>query len=94
MTETKETVRKKTKVSIGQDGTIRFIYDDKFKPFIRNNNDSERQPQPIKRASHVEPREDGWYADLSPVGGPELGPFDLRSDALAEEVKWLEENHI
>lgn len=45
----------------------------------------------IRRASHVEPSTDGrWLADLSPVGGPVLGPFDLRSDALAAEVSWLE----
>ena len=30
----------------------------------------------IRRASHVEPDEAGrWWADLSPVGGPRLGPF-------------------
>ena len=34
----------------------------------------------ISRASHVEPGPDGrWHADLSPVGGPVLGPFDRRS---------------
>jgi hypothetical protein len=45
----------------------------------------------IRRASHVEPRNDNsWYADLSPVGGPMLGPFDRRSDALDAERRWLE----
>jgi hypothetical protein len=44
----------------------------------------------IRRASHVEPDELGcWWADLSPVGGPKLGPFDLRSQALAAETTWL-----
>ena len=44
----------------------------------------------IQRASHVEPTEDGqWTADLSPVGGPCLGPFAARSEALAAEVRWL-----
>ena len=47
----------------------------------------------IKRASHVEPTEDGqWTADMSPVNGPVLGPFMTRSEALAKEVEWLEEN--
>lgn len=47
----------------------------------------------IKRASHVEPTEDGqWTADMSPVNGPILGPYETRSIALEEEVKWLEEN--
>ena len=41
----------------------------------------------IRRASHVEPAGDGqWWADLSPVRGPKLGPFALRSDALAAET--------
>jgi hypothetical protein len=45
----------------------------------------------IRRGSHVEPTGNGrWTADLSPVAGPVLGPFDLRSQALAAEVAWLE----
>lgn len=45
----------------------------------------------MRRASHVEPTEDGrWTADMSPVGGGVLGPFDRRSEALAAEVAWLE----
>jgi hypothetical protein len=47
----------------------------------------------ITRASHVEPTGDGkWTADMTPVGGPILGPFEKRSIALDEEVKWLKEN--
>ena len=42
------------------------------------------------RASHVEPADGGgWTADLSPSGGPLLGPFPLRSAALAAEADWL-----
>ena len=45
----------------------------------------------IKRASHVEPDEEGrWIADLSPLGGPRLGPFALRSEALEAEAAWLD----
>ena len=45
----------------------------------------------IARASHVEPDAEGrWFADLSPVDGPRLGPFTHRSDALAQETAWLE----
>lgn len=45
----------------------------------------------IARGSHVEPTDAGlWTADLSPVGGPLLGPFATRSEALAAEHKWLE----
>jgi hypothetical protein len=44
----------------------------------------------ITRASHVEPTDDGrWTADLTPVGGPVLGPFAFRSNALSIERRWL-----
>ena len=36
----------------------------------------------------------GWLADLSPVNGPVLGPFDRRSEALAAELAWLEANWL
>ena len=49
----------------------------------------------ISRASRVEPDQHGrWLADLSPIAGPILGPFDLRSEALAAEQAWLEVNWL
>jgi hypothetical protein len=45
----------------------------------------------IRRASQVEPDDTGrWWADLAPVGGPRVGPFVLRSEALTAERAWLE----
>jgi hypothetical protein len=45
----------------------------------------------ISRASHVEPDQHGrWLADMSPVGGGVLGPYELRSEALMAEQAWLE----
>lgn len=45
----------------------------------------------IRRASHVEPTDDGrWTADMAPMDGPVLGPYDHRSEALDAEVAWLE----
>ncbi len=45
----------------------------------------------ISRGSNVEPDESGaWWADLTPVAGPKLGPYGQRSEALAAEVEWLE----
>jgi hypothetical protein len=52
-------------------------------------------PASIVRASHVEPDEAGqWWADLSPVKGPRLGPFGLRSEALALEMRWLQQHWL
>jgi hypothetical protein len=49
----------------------------------------------IARASNVEPLPDGrWIADLGLAGGPVLGPFPKRSDALAAESEWLEANRL
>jgi hypothetical protein len=49
----------------------------------------------IRRASYVEPDQQGcWSADLSPVGGPTLGPFRSRSEALAAEHEWLTLNWL
>ena len=49
----------------------------------------------IARASHVEPDAAGrWHADLGPSGGPVLGPFARRSEALAAERAWLEAHRL
>ena len=49
----------------------------------------------ISRASHVEPDQHGrWWADMSPVSGPTLGPFPNRTEALAAEHSWLETNWL
>ncbi len=49
----------------------------------------------IRRGSHVEPDRAGqWWADLAPVAGPRLGPFDHRSQALDAERTWLEANWL
>jgi hypothetical protein len=65
-------------------GGIEFIYSDELVPLLDLG-----QPT-IRRASHVEPNEAGrWVADLSPVNGPKLGPFEKRQEALDAEVAWL-----
>ena len=77
------------KFIIRPDGTVTGIYADKFAPVLRSLGEVK-----VRRASHVEPTEDGqgWAADMSPVGGPMLGPFPLREEALAAEVAWLNEH--
>jgi hypothetical protein len=44
----------------------------------------------ITRASHVEPDAEGyWWADMEPSGGPVLGPYGSRAEALGAEREWL-----
>ena len=66
-----------TDIVIEANGVVRMIYDEVI--------DARAIGHPtIRRGSHVEPTPDGrWTADLSPVDGPILGPFDQRSQALA-----------
>ncbi|HEY1066241.1 MAG TPA: hypothetical protein VGE52_09035 [Pirellulales bacterium] len=69
-------------------GQVRCVYDEAI-------NLAAIGPPTILRASRVEPDHLGrWTVDLSPVAGPQLGPFALRSDDLAAERKWLEENWL
>jgi hypothetical protein len=69
-------------------GTVRGIYAEAIDL-------SQLGDMAIRRASHVEPDAAGrWWADLTPVGGPTLGPFDRRSEALAAEMTWLEEHWL
>lgn len=71
-------------LTVETDGTIRAIYADEIEPVLSLGLVS------IDRVSHVEPANGGgWTADMSPVGGPVLGPFGLRCEALAAEVAWL-----
>jgi hypothetical protein len=78
-------------LAVQPDGTAAAIYDDRLLPVL-----SGLGRPTIRRASHVEPVvEDGftigWQADLAPVGGPVLGPFASRREALEAELSWLRE---
>ena len=73
---------------IGADGVSRCLYGEDIDL-------GELGRLTISRASHVEPDEAGsWWADLSPIGGPRLGPFPRRSEALTAEKEWLEKHVI
>ncbi len=64
-------------------GSVRCIYDEGID--LR-----EIGTLKITRASHVEPESEGyWWADMGPVGGPVLGPYDSRSEAVGAERGWL-----
>ena len=73
---------------IQPDGQVRCVYAESI-------NLSAIGQLEIRRGSHVEPNRDGrWLADLAPVDGPLLGPFENRSQALAAEQQWLERNWL
>lgn len=68
---------------VGPSGSIRMIYGESFSTQSLGGHT-------IRRASHVEPTDNArWTADLSPVGGPLLGPFTNRTAALEAETAWL-----
>ncbi len=69
-------------------GRVRCLYDETLDLTVLGR-------PAIRRGSHVEPTADGrWTADLAPVKGPVLGPFDTRSDALTAEREWLERHWL
>jgi hypothetical protein len=74
-------------VWIQPDGMVRFVYDDALRGLLAIGWPT------IRRASHVEPTPDGqWTADLGPMDGPMLGPFETRAAALDTERAWLEQH--
>ena len=70
---------------IGLGGSVRMIYSELIEPHAWG--------EPIiERGSNVEPDQNGfWWADLTPVNGPRLGPYHMRSKAIAAEIAWLRE---
>jgi hypothetical protein len=68
---------------VGVDGVARCIYAEALD--LR-----EIGTLKITRASHVEPDRDGfWWANMGPVDGPVLGPYQSRTEALEVERGWL-----
>jgi len=73
---------------IQPDGGVRCVYDEAIDLTTLGR-------VQIRRGNHVEPDEGGrWFADLAVSGGPRLGPFDHRSQALEAERLWLGENWL
>ncbi len=73
-------------VTVAPGGVLTFIHSDEAARILLPLGAAR-----IRRASHVEPTADcRWTADMSPVAGPVLGPFDTRELALSAEVAWLQ----
>jgi hypothetical protein len=74
-------------IVVEPNGTIKLIYCDDLRGLLQDGRVE------IKRVSHVEPTADGrWTADLSPINGPVLGPYEMRQAALDAEVEWLNQH--
>lgn len=74
-------------IEVRPDGSLKMLYDDSLKDLMAQGKTE------VKRASDVEPDgKGGWTADLARVGGPVLGPFALREEALEAEKQWLWNN--
>lgn len=72
-------------IDISPDCVVTAIYDDEIKDVLADLGEMS-----IKRASHVEPSGNGqWIADMSPVGGGVLGPFDFHAEAIVAEQLYL-----
>ena len=69
-------------------GAVRCIYSEEIDLAVLGS-------PTITRASHVEPDDQGqWWADMSPVAGPRIGPYSHRSQALDAARQWLESNWL
>lgn len=71
------------------DGVIKAIYSDELATVLKASGLGDFT---VQRASHVEPCGTQWTADMKPVNGPVLGPFDTRAEALAAETAWIEKH--
>lgn len=46
----------------------------------------------MSRASRFKPSPAGrWEEDHAPIGGPRMGPFELRHEGLDAELAWLQQ---
>ncbi len=71
-------------VLIRPDGSVVMIYQEHLSLTALG-------PGKVKRASEVNPDGEGkWWAQI--YRGPKLGPFAKRSEAVAAEIRYLEEH--
>ena len=77
-----------TELIVAPSGACRCVYTEALDLFSLGDLD-------IRRASRVEPDPYGlWWADLTPVNGPKLGPWRRRADALVAEATWLSQHWL
>lgn len=92
-------------IFVEPDGRVVFIHDDDLADALVEGAADTRRASHVEPAAgwcpvHHKERDglcgldcdrlgEGWVADLFPVGGPVLGPYDRRGQALAAELRWL-----
>jgi hypothetical protein len=83
-------MEKEYEIFISPSGDVHFVYYDELKPLLELGKPS------IERISHVDAFivDDSivWFADLSPINGPKLGPCNNRDEAIEAELKWISDN--
>jgi hypothetical protein len=75
-----------------KDGIIYSIYDDALVPLF-----DDAKKVDVQRASHVEPEPGlrvGWFADMTPCGGPVMRYFKTRKGALDAEVRYINQHVV
>ena len=100
---------KREEIIISPDGTVRGVYSpivDKITKALGDpvtqrashveptNELSDKAAQWLWDNKEEPVLPDKWWADMLPVEGPVLGPYDTREEALDEEVKWLHAHNI
>jgi len=70
---------------VDEDGSVTFVHDDRVAEAL-----GDLGKATTTRVSHVEPDHlGGWAADMRPLGGPVLGSYRTRQEALAAELEWV-----
>ena len=77
---------------IRKTGAVEYVHDDALVRVC-----AALSPPKITRASHIEPDCSGqWWVDLSPCGGPKLGPYpsDQYQQARRDEDDWIYQHRL
>lgn len=97
------------RVLVGRDGTARCLYSEAVLPIMRalgaiqtrrasrvepTASLSEDAVRALAATEEFPLPEDAWWADMTLSGGPVLGPFSTRQEALEAEIEWLKQHRI
>ena len=101
--------KKTSRIVVPPGGAARFVHDDVTTAMMGKLGNvsirrashvdqyldlSDKAKLEVRHMLKQQPPYPGWFADLSPSGGPVLGPFNTHSEAIKAELTWLFENNI